>query len=88
MTRLYARAQRGARIHESAPQGDWKILTILGTMSTRGMIATMTIEEPTDADIFQAYLDHCLCPVLPPPRRCGGDGQPQQSQGEWGAAAD
>lgn len=66
MTRLYARAQGGARIHESAPQDDWKILTILGAISTRGMIATMTIEEATDADIFLAYLDHCLCPALTP----------------------
>jgi len=48
------------------PQGNWKILTILGAMSLRGMIATMTIEEATDADIFLAYLDHCLCPVLRP----------------------
>ena len=30
------------------------------------MIAAMTIEEATDADIFLAYLDHCLCPELRP----------------------
>lgn len=66
MTRLYARSRDGARIHEAAPQGHWKILTILGAMSSRGMIATMTIEEPTDADIFLTYLDHCLCPQLRP----------------------
>jgi transposase len=30
------------------------------------MVATMTIEEATDADIFLAYLDHVLCPVLKP----------------------
>jgi transposase len=30
------------------------------------MIATMTIEEATDADIFLAYLDHVLCPQLRP----------------------
>jgi transposase len=30
------------------------------------MIATMTIEEPTDADIFLAYLDHVLCSKLRP----------------------
>jgi len=64
MTRLYARGHRGTRIQEAAPQGNWKILTILGAMSTRGMIATMTIEEATDADIFLAYLDHVLCPQL------------------------
>ena len=66
MTRLYARSRDGARIHEAAPGGHWKILTVLGAMSTRGMIATMTIEEPTDADIFLAYLDHVLCPKLRP----------------------
>jgi len=55
MTRVYARGFGGARIHESAPQGNWKILTILGALSTRGMIAAMTIEEATDTDIFPAY---------------------------------
>jgi transposase len=64
MTRLYARGLGGARVHEAAPQGHWRILTILGAMSLRGMIATMTIEEATDADIFLAYLDQVLCPAL------------------------
>jgi transposase len=66
MTRRYARAPRGVRVHESTPEGNWKILTILGAMSLRGMIATMTIEAATDADIFLAYLDQILCPALPP----------------------
>jgi transposase len=66
MTRRYARGRDGSRIHEAAPEGNWKILTILGAISTRGIIATMTIEESTDADIFLAYLDHCLCPKLRP----------------------
>ncbi len=66
MTWLYVRSRDGARIQEAAPGGHWKILTILGAMSSRGMIATMTIEEPTDTDIFLAYLDHVLCPKLRP----------------------
>ena len=66
MTRLYARSLGGPRIHEATPGSHWKILTILGAMSTRGMIATMTIEEATDTDIFLAYLDHVLCPQLRP----------------------
>jgi transposase len=64
MTRLYARALAGQRIPEATSGSHWKIMTILGAMSLRGMIAPMTIEEPTDADIFLAYLDHCLCPQL------------------------
>ena len=66
MTRLYARAAGGARVHESAPEGDWKILPILGAMSTRGMIAAMTVEAATDREIFLAFLDAVLCAALQP----------------------
>jgi len=38
MTRLYARCTGGARIHETTPDGRWKILTILGAICTRGMM--------------------------------------------------
>lgn len=66
MTRLYARGTGGGRIHEATPGGHWKIMTILGAMSLNGMVATMTIEEPTDTDIFLAYIEHLLYPVLKP----------------------
>ncbi len=66
MTRLYARGTGGGRIHEATPGGHWKIMTILGAMSLCGMVATMTIEEPTDTDIFLAYVEHLLVPVLKP----------------------
>ncbi len=39
-------------------------MTILGAMSLDGMIATMTIEEATDADIFLAFVEQVLCPAL------------------------
>jgi hypothetical protein len=35
-------------------------------MSTRGLIATMTVEAATDREIFLAYLDEVLCPKLRP----------------------
>lgn len=66
MTRLYGRCLGGRRIHEATPGGHWKILTILSAMSLRGLIATMTIEEPTDSDIFLAYVEQVLCPALHP----------------------
>jgi transposase len=66
MTRLYGRTIGGARIHEAAPQGNWKILTILSAMSVRGLIATMTVEAATDREIFLTYLDRVLCPQLRP----------------------
>jgi len=58
------RVAKAARIHESTPDSRWKILTILGALSTRGMVATMTVEAATDREIFLAYLDRCLCPQL------------------------
>ena len=64
MTRLYGRCVGGRRIAEATPGDHWKILTILSAMSTRGLIATMTIEEPTDSDIFLAFVEHVLCPAL------------------------
>jgi transposase len=66
MMRLYARSLGGRRIHESTSGGHWKIMTILGAMSLRGMIATMTIEAATDAEIFLAYVEHLLDPALRP----------------------
>lgn len=66
MTPRYARCRGGDRIQEATPQGHWKLLTLLGAMSTRGMLAIMTIEEATDSDIFLAYLDQVLCPKLRP----------------------
>jgi transposase len=66
MTRLRARCVGGQRIHEATPGGHWKIMTILGAISLRGMIATMTIEEATDANIFLAYVEHVVCPALQP----------------------
>jgi len=66
MTRLYARSNGGERIYESTPGGRWKIMTIIGAMSLGGIIASMTIEEATDGDIFLAYVEHILCPALKP----------------------
>ncbi len=66
MTKRYGRAPKGRRVVEATPEGNWKILTILGAMSLDGMIATMTVEAATDAEIFLAYLDHVLCPALRP----------------------
>lgn len=64
MTRLYARAPRGQRVHDAVPGGHWKMLTILGAMDHTGMLAVMTVEAATDREVFLAYLDQVLCPKL------------------------
>ena len=64
MTRLWGRAERGQRITEATPQGHWEVLTILGALSLRGVMAAMTIPSATDGDVFLAYLEQVLCPKL------------------------
>ena len=64
MTRLYARAPRGHRVHDAVPGGHWKMLTILGALGHTGMLAVMTVEAATDREVFLAYLDQVLCPKL------------------------
>ena len=67
MTRRYGRAPRGERVREAAPC--WPLehtLTLLGAMSTEGLLATMTVESPTDGDVMRAYLEQVLCPRLQP----------------------
>jgi transposase len=63
MTRRYGRAVGGHRIAEGTP-GHWRTLTILGAIGWGGWVATMTIESPTDGDVFRAYVQQVLCPQL------------------------
>ena len=66
MTRRYGRALRGERVQEATPAGHWSTLTLLGALTTQGLLASMTVESPTDGDVFLAYLDEVLCPCLRP----------------------
>jgi transposase len=66
MTRRYGRAPRGERIGEGTPAGHWRTLTLLGALTLDGMLASMTIESPTDGDVFLAFLEQALCPRLQP----------------------
>jgi len=66
MTRLWGRAPRGERVAEGTPGGHWQTLTMLGAMSCAGLVATMTIPSPTDGEVFLAYVEQVLCPVLKP----------------------
>jgi transposase len=64
MTRLWGRAPKGERMDEATPQGHWKVLTTLGALSLRGIEAAMTIESPTDGEVFTAYVEQVLCSQL------------------------
>jgi len=66
MPRLWGRAPKGVRITETTPQGQWQVLTTIGTMSLRGIEAAMTIAAPTDGDVFRTYMAEVLCQKLTP----------------------
>lgn len=63
MTRRYGRVAGGQRVNDSAPV-NWRSLTLLGAVGLTGWVASMTIEAPTDTDVFLAFLDEVLCPKL------------------------
>ena len=66
MTRRYGRAMNGERVNEGVPAGRWKTLTLLGAVGVSGWVAAMTIESPTDGDVFLSFVEHVLCPSLQP----------------------
>ena len=66
LVRRYARAVGGARAVGRVPAGHWTQLTILSALSLAGLGATMTVNAPTDRDVFLAYVRHVLVPTLRP----------------------
>jgi transposase len=66
MTRRYGWAPRPERVAEAVPASHWRILTVLAALTTQGVLASMTIESPTDGDVFLAFLEQVLVPKLEP----------------------
>jgi len=66
MTRRCGRAQRGQRVHASAPCGHWQTTTMLSSIRLNGATACMTIKGATDTEVFQTYVREVVCPTLRP----------------------
>jgi transposase len=64
MTRNYSRAPQGERVREGTPNSHWRTVTMLAALTTKGLRAPMTIESPTDGDVFLAYLAQMLSACL------------------------
>lgn len=64
MTRLRGRAPRGERLLASCPYGHWRTTTMISSIRLDGSTACMTIDGPTDTEVFQAYVREVLCPAL------------------------
>jgi len=66
MTRRYGRGPRSERVREAVPAGHWRTLTVLAALTTEGVLASMSIESPTDGDVFLAFVEQVLGPRLEP----------------------
>lgn len=64
MTRPYTRAPRNERARGAAPCGHWRRLTVLGALSSEGMVAAMSIDAATTTRVFLAFLRAVLVPEL------------------------
>ena len=65
MTRLYARAPKGQRAYGKVPRNRGKNTTLIAAITLEGaMGTTMAVAGATDAEIFEAYVEHFLAPSL------------------------
>jgi transposase len=63
---LYAWARRGERAHFEVPRNWGANITLLASMSVRGMGPCLAVEGPTTKAVFEAYLERVLASSLQP----------------------
>ena len=64
LTPLYARAPKGQRARDSVPRNRGKNTTLIASLTTEGIGASMIIEGAANAAAFEAYLEHVLVKSL------------------------
>jgi len=64
MVRLYGRGPRGERVIDDVPQGTWKTITFVAALRHDKMVAPMVVDGPMTGEMFRAYVEQCLVPVL------------------------
>jgi transposase len=65
MARLRARAPRGQRAYGEVPRNRGKNTTLIASITLEGgMGESVAIEGATDAEVFEAYVEHFLAPTL------------------------
>jgi transposase len=64
MARPYARSPQGQRVYTSKPLNTGKNITVLGALSRDGIMASMTVEGSTDAQVFLPFVQTSLAPAL------------------------
>jgi len=62
----YGWAPKGEKAPGKATHGDWCTMTMLGAIALDGWRGFITIDAPTDGDVFLAYVQQQLAPRLKP----------------------
>jgi transposase len=66
MTSRYGWGPRSGRVVEAVPHGRWKTTTLLHAIDARGTRAAMITDGPTNAAVFETFVDWLLAPALRP----------------------
>jgi len=64
MTRTRGRAPRGQRVAGEAPQGHWRMTTMVAAIRLAGLSAALLFEGATDAEAFATFIEQVLAPAL------------------------
>jgi transposase len=64
MTRSRARAPRGERAVGALPHGHWKTMTLIGALRLKGPVTGVTVNGPTDTEVFRVFVTDALAPAL------------------------
>jgi transposase len=66
MTRTHGRSPQGQRLVMDVPHGHWKTTTFVVAMGLTGLVAPTVVDGPITSDVFVAYVEQQLVPVLRP----------------------
>jgi len=64
MTRLRGRAPRGERLIDKIPHGHWVTTTLIAALGIDGMRCSTVVNGAINRNVFEAFLEHVLVPVL------------------------
>jgi transposase len=63
---LYAWSRKGQRAFGSAPRNWGKNVTLVASITQRGLGPCLAVEGSTTREVFETYLEHVLAPTLEP----------------------
>ena len=62
---VYGYSPKGERVRLEVPRNRGKNTTLLALMTLLGAMGkTMAVEDSTDREVFEAYVEHALAPTL------------------------